>query len=784
MSRHRYVRNMNYDEERDLSDDDDSFARSFSSGEMSPSVAAQYMYDCQTRPPQQTLGDVLSLNLADGAGKNDNARADAPSREQILREEHLLDTATEQVRTILGDAFTKAQVDAALRRSDYDVEIAIAELLDGYGEMPGLRTKAMHSDQVSHDLEVGPNGPGPSLDVGRELSSFAQLLQEDVRASYLNIPPGFEPSADSAGADDAPMMFQFDQPSPDDIVLAGRGVASPWESSQLNSLRDRTQPESPSIPVDERSTLADVTGQKSAPLKVELPRPKSRRSVTVIESTKKADPGRKTGDSAPAREQGNASEWDSGQAPKVAPPPKQRNKQVDVRALQGSRANEMGSQIALVVTGHVDAGKSTLLGHFLRLIGTVSTRRHKEEQLAWINDVDPEERQRGVTIDIAMHHAKVPAPGATDTPAVQLVLIDSPGHRDFVPTMIIGASQADAAILVVDASPGEFEAGFGNDGQTREHALLIKALGIAHVIVAVNKLDVVQYDQKRFVEVSEILAAFLKQSGIRSNVRFIPVSGAEGLNLTEQPPPSHHLASWYSASGPTLLDAVVELAQAKAKEQEQASLLEMPTRFSVADVTRRQNLGDTAVTGKLISGSIMAGDKLQIMPMGELANVKSVQTGDLKMEVACAGDNAVTLALNFVQNGVDASLLVSGAVLCDPENPVPMLSRFEAQIIILSHVSAPILPGHKCILHVGAMEEAGAIVKLVELVHGKKDHKSADNSAKARPRFLSKSQSAIIHFETVRPVPLETYTTLRALGRFLLRDHGRTIAAGIVTKFL
>jgi len=215
--------------------------------------------------------------------------------------------------------------------------------------------------------------------------------------------------------------------------------------------------------------------------------------------------------------------------------------------------------INLIVIGHVDSGKSTLMGHLLFQLGQVSQKiMHKYEQesrklgkqsfmYAWLLDETEEERERGITMDVGQNRFE------TDHRVV--TLLDAPGHKDFIPNMISGAYQADVAVLVVNATTGEFEAGFESGGQTREHALLVRSLGVSQLCIAVNKLDTVDWSHERFNNIRDKLKVFLtKQAGFReSDLNFIPCSGLTGENLTKVSS-SQTLKSWYQ--GPTLVEVV------------------------------------------------------------------------------------------------------------------------------------------------------------------------------------------------------------------------------------
>ncbi|KAK5982245.1 Elongation factor Tu [Trichostrongylus colubriformis] len=224
-----------------------------------------------------------------------------------------------------------------------------------------------------------------------------------------------------------------------------------------------------------------------------------------------------------------------------------------------SRRRDEGKElINLVVVGHVDAGKSTLMGHLLCQLGCVDQRtlhKYKQESarsgkasfaFAWVLDETEEERSRGVTMDIAKT--------TFETYSKRVLLLDAPGHKDFIPNMITGASQADAAILVVNSTSGEFETGFENGGQTREHAMLLRSLGVGQLVVAVNKLDTVDWSQERFQEIEAVMKAFLSKQAGFSKVRFVPVSGLCGENLAQRVPDDHPLRKWYN--GECLIECI------------------------------------------------------------------------------------------------------------------------------------------------------------------------------------------------------------------------------------
>lgn len=295
------------------------------------------------------------------------------------------------------------------------------------------------------------------------------------------------------------------------------------------------------------------------------------------------------------------------------------SKRVNVAEEYQKRSGEK-PKLNLVVIGHVDAGKSTLMGHFLYDLGQVNERTmrkfERESQkigkgsfaYAWVLDETGEERDRGITMDIATNHF--------ETQHRQFTLLDAPGHRDFIPNMISGTAQADAAILVVDASTNAFEAGFDAGGQTKEHAVLARSLGVQQLIVAINKLDMADWSQDRFKEIEAKLGAYLFQVGFRkSNVVFVPVSGLTGENLIKKSEIAQ-LTSWYD--GPSLMEQI-------DKFDAPTRLLDKALRMRVTDFFKGGigSSGGVSVAGNIESGTLQVGEQIMIVPGNEVGFVKS-----------------------------------------------------------------------------------------------------------------------------------------------------------------
>ncbi|KFP80204.1 HBS1-like, partial [Acanthisitta chloris] len=451
----------------------------------------------------------------------------------------------------------------------------------------------------------------------------------------------------------------------------------------------------------------------------------------------------------------------------VPPPGKKSSKakpQIDVKAELEKRQG--GKQLLnLVVIGHVDAGKSTLMGHLLYLLGNVNKRTmHKYEQeskkagkasfaYAWVLDETGEERERGVTMDVGMTKF--------ETPTKVITLMDAPGHKDFIPNMITGAAQADVAILVVDASRGEFEAGFETGGQTREHGLLVRSLGVTQLAVAVNKMDQVNWQQERFQEITSKLGQFLKQAGFKdSDVAYIPTSGLGGENLVTRGQ-SSDLTQWYT--GKCLLEQIDSFKPPQRS-------VDKPFRLCVADVFKDQGSG-FCVTGKIEAGYVQVGERLLAMPPNETCTAKGITLHDEPVDWAAAGDH-VSLTLT----GMDIIKINVGCVFCDPKEPIKVCTRFRARVLIFN-IEVPVTKGFPVLLHYQTVSEPATITRLLSVLH-----KSTGEVTKKKPKFLAKGQNALIELQTQRPVALELYKDFRELGRFMLRYSGSTIAAGVVTE--
>ena len=360
--------------------------------------------------------------------------------------------------------------------------------------------------------------------------------------------------------------------------------------------------------------------------------------------------------------------------------------------------------------------------------------------LAWVLDQGTEERNRGVTIDTATNKF--------ETKDTVFNILDAPGHRDFIPNMIAGTSQADLAVLVVDASTGSFESGLR--GQTREHALLARSMGIARMITAVNKLDTVNWSKDRFEEISQQISAFLISAGFQEkNLSFVPCSGLHGDNILRKS--TEASASWYT--GATLveeLDSSQPIARAVGKT----------LRLTIGDIFRGGVQNPLSISGRIEAGSLQTGDALLAQPSGQKCFIKLLEVDNEPADWAVAGQN-VTIHLS----DIDPVHLKVGDVLCSPFNPIQNIKQFTAKMLAFEFLTPMQVDVHRGRLHV-----AGKIKDIVAVL----DKNTGQPLSKKRPKIVKPAQIARVVVELEMAVPLE------APGCIVLRSDGETVAAGLL----
>jgi len=401
----------------------------------------------------------------------------------------------------------------------------------------------------------------------------------------------------------------------------------------------------------------------------------------------------------------------------------------------------------IVFIGHVDAGKSTCVGRLLYETGALSEqtlRKYKEEaeklgkatfEFAYEMDTLKEERERGVTIDVS--HKKF------ETPKFEFTIIDAPGHRDFVKNMITGASQADAAALVVSAKDGV-------QPQTKEHAFLAKVLGINQFMVLINKMDAIDYSEAKYKEVKDELEKLLKGMGYDvSKLVFIPTSGYKGDNIAK----SSENTPWYT--GPALL-TVLDTFTVPPKPADK------PLRLPIQDVFTITGHG-TVPVGRVETGSMKINEKVVFMPSGATGDVKKIEMHHQEMTEAKCGDN-----VGFNVKGVEKKDIRRGDVIGPVSNPPTVADEFTAQVVVLNHPTA-ISVGYTPVLHIHTAQFAAKILEIVE-----------KKGQEGKVDFIKTGDVAVVRFKPLKPIVLEKFAEFPPLGRFAIRDMGQTVAAGVV----
>jgi elongation factor 1-alpha len=420
-------------------------------------------------------------------------------------------------------------------------------------------------------------------------------------------------------------------------------------------------------------------------------------------------------------------------------------------------------RLNLVVIGHVDSGKSTSTGHLIYKCGGIDARTiekfEKEAnesgkgsfKYAWVLDKLKAERERGITIDIALW--KFESAKRTYT------VIDAPGHRDFIKNIITGTSQADAAVLMIASGEGEFEAGFSKDGQTREHALLAQTMGVRQMIVAINKMDTTKYSEKRYNEIKSELSIYLKKVGYNpAKIQFVPISGWCGDNMVDR---SENM-NWYK--GPILLDALDELNPPKRPTDK-------PLRLPLQDVYKISGIG-TVPVGRVETGVIKPQMIATFGPMGINTEIKSVEMHHESVAEATPGDN-----VGFNVRNLAVKDLKRGYVCSDSKNdPACETEMFVAQTIVMNH-PGQISNGYAPVLDCHTAHIACKFSKIRNKID-KRDGKVMEEE----PAFIKSGDAAMIELIPQKKMVVETFSAYPPLGRFAVRDMKQTVAVGVIKE--
>jgi len=433
------------------------------------------------------------------------------------------------------------------------------------------------------------------------------------------------------------------------------------------------------------------------------------------------------------------------------------------------------THISVVVVGHVDSGKSTSTGHLIYKCGGIDKRTiekfEKEAnemgkgsfKYAWVLDKLKAERERGITIDIALWKF--------ETTKYYVTVIDAPGHRDFIKNMITGTSQADCAVLIAAAGTGEFEAGISKNGQTREHALLCYTLGVKQMIIAVNKIDSTEppYSEARFTEISKEMSAYVKKVGYNpKSIAFVPISGWVGDNMIEASDNMPWYKGWAierkegNASGKTLFEALDAILPPKRP-------VDKPLRLPLQDVYKIGGIG-TVPVGRVETGIIKPGLVVTFAPANLTTEVKSVEMHHESLAEALPGDN-----VGFNVKNVSVKEIKRGYVASDSKNdPARQSEHFDAQVIVLNH-PGEIKPGYSPVLDCHTAHIACKFAELKEKIDRRSGKKLEDN-----PKFVKSGDASIVRLIASKPMVVETFNEYPPLGRFAVRDMKQTVAVGVI----
>jgi len=419
----------------------------------------------------------------------------------------------------------------------------------------------------------------------------------------------------------------------------------------------------------------------------------------------------------------------------------------------------------IVFIGHVDAGKSTISGQILLLTGMVDQRliekytnlaveKNRESwYLAYLLDTNDEERLKGITVEVGRAHFS--------TEKKRYTILDAPGHRNFVPAMITGVVQADIAVLVVSSRKGEFESGFDR-GQTIEHAILAKTLGVKKLIVAINKMDdpTTDWSKERYDFIQVKVEKYLKSIGFRNqDVFFLPLSGFIGHNI--KVPVSPDICPWWN--GKTLLETLDSLQPLERMD-------ELPLRIPVLD--RYKESGKTIIMGKIETGVLRVGDELVCNPNNIKIIATQIQNDEFIISVAKPGENVRIITK---VSSTEEEFVVKGCVISHQLNPSIVTTEIVAHIFVLQLLETKkiISAAYQCVMHVGTSVEEVTITSLLDQLD-----KTGKYSIKKNPPFVKDKDNVIAHLTLAKPVCVEKYENFAQLGRFTLRDEGITIGFG------
>jgi bifunctional enzyme CysN/CysC len=413
--------------------------------------------------------------------------------------------------------------------------------------------------------------------------------------------------------------------------------------------------------------------------------------------------------------------------------------------------SEPKTLLRLVACGSVDDGKSTLIGRLLYDLGTVPEdqlaalerdsksvgTRGGELDFALLVDGLMAEREQGITIDVAYRYFA--------TANRKFIVADSPGHTQYTRNMVTAASNADVAILLIDARKGVLT-------QTRRHAFIASLMGIRQIVLAVTKMDLIDYAKGQY---DKIVSDFVELAGALDlpRVAAIPVSGVSGDNIIAQSPTT----PWYD--GPTLIE-LLETAEAKETHRE-----DQPFRMAVQTVVR-PNQDFRGFAGRVSAGAVKPGDAVRVAPSGRTARIARIVTADGDLERAVAGQS-VTLTLD---HEIDCA---RGGVIAAADAPCEIADQFQATVVWMS--DTPLFPGRRYAMKIGA---ATANAAVTEIRHGF----DIDTYRQTPAKQLEANEIGVCNVSVDRDVPFDPFDLNRDMGGFILidQDTNETVGAGLI----
>ncbi|KAG0161118.1 hypothetical protein PDIDSM_8651 [Penicillium digitatum] len=586
------------------------------------------------------------------------------------------------------------------------VEQPKSPLLDHPGKSRSLRDRLAASGRSAPKASEGSGSLRRLATPGSSLHPTPNRLKSEAK----------KPSVSEASESMQRVVLEAkEEPEPRQIMSTIRALPSTFASTFVGAATGPTAAE-PSHLHSSSSDLLRIYGQDHAePFDFAAPSPDD--VVLNAQNTAKGMKSKSAGSKSAAVKKGQSDLTGGLKDLSVEDKVFVKSKNLDVISEYKKSTRKRSANF--VVIGHVDAGKSTLMGRLLADQGAIDQRTLDSLAASGKREHDDDR-----------HHQKTAST-----------------HRDFVPNMIAGASQADFAVLVIDSSVGKFESGL--KGQTKEHALLVRSMGVQKVVVAVNKMDTVQWDHDRFEEIEQQISAFLTTAGFQdSNISFVPCSGVLGDNISRRTDDPH--ASWYT--GRTLIEEL-------ETSEPYTHALDKPLRMTIGDVFRGGVQSPLSISGRIDAGSLQIGDQILVMPSGETATVRSLEVDSEPSDWAVAGHNVV---LNIAN--IDPIHLRSGDVVCRSSSPIPTITSFTAKVLAFEHLMPMQVDVHRGRLHV-----PGRIGKLVASLD-----KASGAAIKKRPKIVGPGVVARVIVEMDQAVPLEAPT------RIVLRAGGSTVAAGLL----